>query len=90
MKQILIVEDDAELREGLADVFANYGYITNQASNGAVAIELATASKYDLIITDFAMPIMNGYIMIKELKKLGMELLFWCLQHVAHTQEVIS
>lgn len=71
MKTILIVEDDDDLRVSLADIFRSIGYSAMEANNGLAAIELTRLYQFDLIITDFAMPQMDGYLLTKQLKESG-------------------
>jgi CheY-like chemotaxis protein len=59
---ILIVEDDHEIRESIADLLAADGYKVDQAENGRVALEhlLAGDTPPDLILLDLMMPVMSG------------------------------
>ncbi|MCW3106454.1 MAG: response regulator [Segetibacter sp.] len=61
MKKILIIEDNAEVRENTAEIIelANYKVIT--AGNGKAGVELALKEKPDLIICDIMMPVLDGY-----------------------------
>jgi len=57
---ILIVDDVQENRM-LADILLRKaGYITSQCSDGAQAVELAAKEKFDLIMMDVQMPVMDG------------------------------
>lgn len=56
MKKILIVDDDAGIRELVDMTLRSDDYQIFQAENGEQAIELAMAEKPDLIIMDIAMP----------------------------------
>ena len=58
---VLIVDDDADLRESLADVLRRQGYAVTLASNGKEALELLPGlHKPCGIVLDIAMPVMNG------------------------------
>jgi CheY-like chemotaxis protein len=58
---ILIVEDDPELRDALADLLQGCGYRTSQAGNGAEALEiLQQRSSPCLVLLDLMMPVMTG------------------------------
>ena len=48
---ILIAEDDTNIRSGLVDTLESEGYQTASAGNGNEAFELFHSGKYDLIIT---------------------------------------
>lgn len=54
---LLVVDDDADVREVMTGVLADVGYRIHEASNGALALGTLKA---DLLIVDFAMPGMNG------------------------------
>ena len=61
MKKILLIEDNAEIRENISEILqlAKYDVIT--AENGKKGVEIATKEKPDLIICDIMMPVLNGY-----------------------------
>ncbi|HEX7488066.1 MAG TPA: response regulator, partial [Anaeromyxobacteraceae bacterium] len=58
---ILIVDDDRDIREGLADILGLAGYLVRTAANGKVALEEAQERRPDLIILDLMMPVMSGW-----------------------------
>jgi CheY-like chemotaxis protein len=61
MQHVLIVEDDADLRELLRDVLSAQGYAVDTAGNGEDAIaKLQERARPDLIVLDLVMPVMNG------------------------------
>ena len=58
---VLIVDDDKGIREFLAELCATNGYRADVAANGAEALKIMQRNgSYDLIITDYMMPEMNG------------------------------
>lgn len=57
---ILIVEDNADLRELLQEILQSVGYQVASASNGAEGLEVARAVHPDLILLDYYMPVCNG------------------------------
>jgi CheY-like chemotaxis protein len=59
---VLIVEDDADLREMMAQLLALEGYRTETASNGRVALDYLRRGDFpDLILLDLMMPVMDGW-----------------------------
>lgn len=70
MIQILIVEDEPQLRKAIAKSISNAGYFPVEAENGQVALTLFYETKIDLIITDIMMPVMDGYEFVKEIRKI--------------------
>jgi len=68
-KTILIVEDEAPLRQALADKLGREGFTVLEAVNGENGLERALKGHPDLILLDIAMPVMDGIAMLKELRK---------------------
>lgn len=69
-KQVLVIEDDAVLRELLADWLQAAGYGVATAPEGATGIAEARAHRPALVVTDINMPGMGGTTVISELKRL--------------------
>src|ERR1700730_3939676 len=57
---VLVVEDEPDVRELIADVLAENGYEIEVAPDGAAALQLSDQRKYDLILSDLRMPKMDG------------------------------
>lgn len=68
-KEILIVEDEKRLRDLLRDYLVKEGYHVDLASHGEEGLYMALEKDYDLILLDVMMPFMNGFDMLKELRK---------------------
>jgi len=60
MKRVLIVEDDADLRDMMATLLDLEGFETVAAPNGAAALELLDP-RLDAIVLDLMMPVMDGW-----------------------------
>ena len=58
--RILAIEDEELLREYMCDFLEDKGYITLQAPNGRIGIEMIRSEHPDLVLTDLRMPEMNG------------------------------
>ena len=67
--KILIVDDEDEIRSIIKEYCLNDGYEVTEASNGLDAIDLINNNKFDLMVLDIMMPKMDGYTMLKDLKK---------------------
>ncbi len=61
MKKILIIEDNADVRENLAEILVLGGYEAVTAENGKAGVEKALESPPDLILCDIMMPELDGY-----------------------------
>jgi DNA-binding response OmpR family regulator len=66
---ILIVDDEALNREGLARRLQRHGYETTLAENGLRAIELLGERQFDLLLLDVMMPEMNGLEVLKFVRR---------------------
>ncbi|EAR07992.1 sigma-54-dependent transcriptional regulator [Reinekea blandensis] len=58
---ILIVEDDANLREAVVDTIALHGYRVTEADSGETAVLKLKESNFDFIVSDVSMPGMSGH-----------------------------
>lgn len=68
-KPILVVDDDADIRETVADVLDHLGYSVITAENGRVALDLLRAGPPPaLILLDLMMPDMDGWEFLSELR----------------------
>src|SRR5262245_22661189 len=61
-RPVLIVEDDADLREMMAQLLALEGFVATTVANGLEALEyLERGDKPDIILLDLMMPVMDGW-----------------------------
>jgi DNA-binding NtrC family response regulator len=60
MKHLLLVEDEAPLREALAEQLCDRGYAVEQAESGETALAKLADFAFDVIITDLRLPGING------------------------------
>lgn len=68
-KHILIVEDDATLRELYHELLTGSGYKVDTAENGKIGLEKVLTGGYDLILLDIMLPIMDGVTVLKHAKQ---------------------
>jgi diguanylate cyclase (GGDEF)-like protein len=66
--KVLVVEDDALVREIVVESVQIAGYQVDWCTNGLEALEKNRKNNYDLIVTDMMMPSMDGLTLIKNLK----------------------
>ncbi|MEW5691850.1 MAG: response regulator [Candidatus Hydrogenedentota bacterium] len=66
---LLIVDDDKELRETLKEVFEKDGYLIDTASCGEEAIYIVRRRPVRVLISDYDMPDFNGIELIRKLKE---------------------
>jgi signal transduction histidine kinase/ActR/RegA family two-component response regulator len=68
-QKILVVDDRWENRSVLFNLLAPLGFQLAEASDGREGLEKATEFNPDLIITDLVMPVMDGFEMIRKIRK---------------------
>jgi DNA-binding NtrC family response regulator len=69
--RVLIVDDEASQRAGLAGMVTAWGMLAETASDGAEALEKLAQIPVDVILTDLNMPGMDGFELLDKLKNLG-------------------
>lgn len=57
---VLLVEDNEINRFVAREMLATYGHAVTEAHNGQIAVELAAKTKFDMILMDISMPVMDG------------------------------
>ncbi len=67
MKTILLIEDDAILRENTSELLELANYQVINASNGKIGVELAKQKRPDIVVCDIMMPELDGYGVLKAL-----------------------
>lgn len=68
-KKILVVEDDIDLREAIAEKFKSENFEVFEASDGEDGLEKALKIRPDLILLDLIMPRMDGTTMLRKLRE---------------------
>jgi len=73
MSKILLVEDNIEILDFIKEFLTNSNYKVVTAINGKLGLDLFIADRdgFDLVITDVMMPVMNGFQMVKEIRKIS-------------------
>ena len=66
---VLIVEDDAAIRRGLVDALRVAGYSPREAGDGKAGLDAALAGDVDLILLDVLMPKMDGFTVLREVRR---------------------
>jgi two-component system response regulator RegX3 len=67
--RILIVEDEAAIREGLTDVLVYHGYRVDAVADGNEGLSKALSGRYDLILLDVMLPGRDGFSICEEIRK---------------------
>ena len=67
--KILIVDDEENIREVIKEYSTLEGYEVKEADSGVKALELLNSEKFDLMILDIMMPIMDGFTLLNSIPK---------------------
>lgn len=70
-KKVLVVDDDEVIRDLLINFLKFSGYEGIGAPDGQKALEMVLADSPDMIITDIHMPLMNGFQLLRAVKRLN-------------------
>ena len=68
-KRIIIIDDDASIREALSETLSVAGYEVITAENGVQGLDKISRDRPNLILLDIMMPEMNGWEVLAALKK---------------------
>lgn len=69
MNPILVIEDDASIRQGVVDVLEYAGYTTLEAAEGHAGMDLALKANYRLLLLDLVLPGPSGFEILQTLKR---------------------
>lgn len=69
MKRILVIEDDTPVRENICEMLQMEGYAVHSAMDGQDGIYKAVTERYDLIICDIMMPVLDGIEVLAQIRK---------------------
>jgi CheY-like chemotaxis protein len=69
-KRVLVVDDTTDVAEFLQAMLLQLGHQVELATDGKAALREFEAAKYDLVITDYLMPEMNGVELARAMRRL--------------------
>jgi two-component system chemotaxis response regulator CheY len=70
MTKVLVVDDSNSIRDMVSFTLKSAGYETVEAKDGQDGLNKAQGARFDLVISDVNMPIMDGITLCQELRKL--------------------
>lgn len=68
-RRILVVDDEPDIRDSVADILNEFGYHADTAGDGAEALTKIRDRSYDVALLDFKMPGMNGLDLYHEMRR---------------------
>jgi two-component system chemotaxis response regulator CheY len=71
MATILTVDDTASMRQMVSYTLSDAGYEVEQAADGQEALDICQKKKFDLVIADINMPVMDGITLVKKLREIN-------------------
>lgn len=89
MTKILIVDDEAKIREMIVKYARHEGFETEEASDGMEAVELCEKNDYDLCVMDIMMPALDGFSAVKEIKQFKPQMPFIMLSALSEEYDRI-
>jgi len=70
MAEVLVIEDDAAARDLVHRILAPEGHSVIFAENGAVGLTKLAQGRFDIVLTDLLMPVLEGLETIREIRRL--------------------
>jgi EAL domain-containing protein (putative c-di-GMP-specific phosphodiesterase class I) len=67
-RHVLLVDDDPTVLRSLGRVLKSRGYIVSTTSSGPEAVQMVTKTDFDVILSDIAMPEMDGITLLREIR----------------------
>lgn len=69
VKRILMMDDDRELAQLLAFALDRHGYVVELAANGREALQRVIQGRFDVVLVDWNMPVMDGPEFLQEYRR---------------------
>jgi len=69
VKRVLVADDDPAIRKVVREALSREGWDVETAADGREAVDRAESSPFDLVITDLAMPNLDGRGVVREIRK---------------------
>lgn len=66
---ILVVDDDPDIRDSIAELLRSDGYLARSAPNGAEALRILSETPIGAVLLDLMMPVMDGRQLVNEMRQ---------------------
>jgi len=87
---LLLVEDDAELLNKLNVILSIFFKDVITAPNGKEALAIYKTQKIDMIISDYSMPIMSGYELLKEVRRENKKITLTIISNYSDSEKLLN
>lgn len=87
IKDILVIEDEAPLREILVKNLEEEGYEVSSAPDGQSGLDVLKKKKFDLILLDIVMPQMDGFLTLETMRTEGIDTPTVVLSNISQGEE---
>lgn len=72
--KLLVVEDEQDLRESIAEGLRLSGYAVDTAADGAAGEDMLASGSYDLVVLDINLPYLDGFTLLERLRAVNKEI----------------
>src|SRR5215831_9321107 len=87
-KSLLVIEDDAELTSLMTDYFGQHGFRVEAAHDGRAGLARALEGAHDLVILDVMLPVLDGFEVLRQLRKRSHTPVIMLTARIAQTDRV--
>ncbi len=87
--RILVIEDEEDLADAIADGLRRAGYAADIALDGSIALEAAEVNHYDVLILDIGLPVVDGLEVCRQVRRMQPEVLTLMLTARSRVEERI-
>jgi DNA-binding response OmpR family regulator len=88
--RILVVEDEAAIRDGLADVLVYHGFDVDAVGDGRDGLQKALSGHYDLLLLDVMLPGRDGFAICDEVRKVDRDLAIIMLTAKTSDEDIVN
>jgi DNA-binding response OmpR family regulator len=67
-RSCLVVDDDTNIMRLVAEMLAELGYRVDMEEDGQKALQKIYARRYDIVLSDLEMPLINGFLLVSRIK----------------------
>jgi two-component system response regulator RegX3 len=88
--RILVVEDEAAIRDGLTDVLVYHGFDVDAVGDGRDGLKKALSGRYDLLLLDVMLPGRDGFTICDEVRKVDRDLAIIMLTAKTSDEDIVN